>query len=139
MPEDEAHLLAYPLQQLLEHGVGFSAIGTFVVAILHKRHRGVHRPARMVSSSDRLQTIAFPTSRHVTSPRSSSSRSFEPPVAFATRHHVDRPLSVDLRAKAARVRNRDRSCGFTVPDGWPYSIRRALSVERLPWKTRPGT
>src|SRR5215204_6137533 len=82
MPEDEAHLLAYPLQQLLEHGVGFSAIGTFVVAILHKRHRGVHRPARMVSSSDRLQTIAFPTSCHVTSP-SPSSRSFEPPVASA--------------------------------------------------------
>ena len=68
VPEDEAHLLTYPLLQLLEHGVGFSAIGTFVVAILHKRHRRVLRPARMVSSSDRLQTSAFPTSRHDISP-----------------------------------------------------------------------
>jgi hypothetical protein len=139
VPEDEAHLLTYSVLQLLDYGVGFSAVGAFVVAILHKRHRRVLRPARMVSSSDRIQTIAFPASCHVTSPRSSSSRSFEPQVAFATRHHVYRPLSVDLRAKAARVRNRDRSCGFIVPDGWPYSIRRALSVERLPWKTRPGT
>src|SRR5215207_9071831 len=68
MPEDEAHLLAYPLQQLLEYGVGLSAIGTFVVAILHKRHRCVHRPACMVSSPDRLQTSAFPTSHHAISP-----------------------------------------------------------------------
>src|SRR5215207_438220 len=82
VPEDEAHLLTYPLQQLLEHGVGFSAIGTFVVAILHKRHRRVLRPTHMVSSPDRLQTTAFPTSCHVTSPRSSS-RSFEPQVASA--------------------------------------------------------
>src|SRR5215217_2216916 len=67
MPEDETHLLAYPLQQLLEHGVGFSAIGTFIVAILHKRHRGVLRPARMVSSSDWVQTSAFPTSHHAIS------------------------------------------------------------------------
>jgi hypothetical protein len=119
--------------------VAATKLGTFVVAILHKRHRRALRPARMVSSTDRIQSTAFPTSSHVTSPRSSSSRSFELQVAFATRHHVYRPLSVDLRAKAARVRNRDRSCGFIVPDGWPNSIRRALSVERLPWKTLPGT
>src|SRR5829696_2744315 len=68
MPEDEAYLITYPLQQLLEHGVGFSAIRTFVVAILHKRHRGVHRPARMVSSSDWLQPSAFPMSHHAISP-----------------------------------------------------------------------
>src|ERR687893_1763321 len=68
MPEGEAHLLAYPLLQLLEHGVGLSAIGTFVVTILHKRHRGVHRPARMVSSSDWVQTSTFPTSHRAISP-----------------------------------------------------------------------
>src|SRR5918994_624921 len=82
--EDEAHLLTYPLLQLLEHGMGLSAIGTFVVAILQKRHRRVLRPARMVSCSDRLQTIAFPASHHVVSP---SLRSFEPQVAIATRCH----------------------------------------------------
>ena len=46
VPEDEAHLLTYPLLQLLDHGVSFSAIGTFVVAILHKR-----RPKELSPSS----------------------------------------------------------------------------------------
>src|SRR5215208_4795233 len=67
MPEDEAHLLAYPLLQFLDHGVSFSAIGTFVVAILHKRHWRVLGPARMVSSYDWVQTSTFPTSHHAIS------------------------------------------------------------------------
>src|SRR5215207_10337656 len=98
MPEDEAHLLAYPLQQLLEHGVGLSAIGTFVVTILHKRHRGVHRPARMVSSSDRLQTIAFPTSRHAISPLAqfyTSSAIRRAPSSVSTERNLSSGVLVD--------------------------------------------
>jgi len=57
VPEDEAHPLTHPPLQLPEHGVGLSAIGTFVVAVHHQIHRRVLRPARMVSSSDRLETI----------------------------------------------------------------------------------